>query len=93
MISKKQNEANCRNAQLSTGPKTEEGKAVVRLNALRHGLRARSILLPGENVEDYHQLCADLKASWQLRDHNGAASRRADGRGPVETGPSGSRRA
>ena len=64
MISKKQNEANRRNAQLSTGPKTQEGKAAVRLNALRHGLRARSILLPGENVEDYHQLCAGLEADW-----------------------------
>ena len=65
MISKKQIEANRRNAQLSTGPKTEEGKAAVRLNALRYGLRARSILLPGENPEEYHQLCADLESGWQ----------------------------
>ena len=67
MISNKQLEANRRNAALSTGPRTEEGKAAVRLNALQHGLRARSILLPGENVEDYHQLCAGLEADWQPR--------------------------
>ena len=67
MISKKQIEANRRNAALSTGPRTEEGKAAVRLNALQHGLRARSVLLPGENVEEYHQLCADLEANWQPR--------------------------
>ena len=41
------------------------GKSAVRLNALRYGLRARSILLPGENPEEYHQLCADLEADWQ----------------------------
>jgi len=30
--------ANRRNAQLSTGPKTAAGKAVARLNAIKHGL-------------------------------------------------------
>ena len=67
MVSTKQLEANRRNAALSTGPRTEEGKSAVRLNALQHGLRARSVLLPGENVEDYHQLCADLEDNWQPR--------------------------
>ena len=38
MISDKQLEANRRNAHLSTGPKTEEGKRRASLNALRHGL-------------------------------------------------------
>lgn len=65
LITEKQLDANRRNAQKSTGPKTLEGKAVVRLNALRYGLRARSILLPGENPEEYHQLCADLESGWQ----------------------------
>jgi hypothetical protein len=38
MISEKQLEANRRNAQRSTGPKTEEGKRVSALNARRHNL-------------------------------------------------------
>lgn len=67
LISKLQSEANRRNAQLSTGPKSAEGKAAVRLNALRHGLRARSLLLPGENAEDFQQLCADLESEWNPR--------------------------
>jgi len=40
MASTKRNEANRRNAQKSTGPKTAEGKAVVSQNATRHGLLA-----------------------------------------------------
>ena len=64
LISNKQLEANRRNALQSTGPITQEGKAAVRLNALRYGLRARSILLPGENDEEYNQLCAGLEAEW-----------------------------
>ena len=65
MISAKQLEANRRNAMRSTGPTTPEGKAAVRLNALRYGLRARSLLIPGEDPADYEQLWADLKADWQ----------------------------
>ena len=38
MISQKQLEANRRNAQRSTGPRTEEGKKVSALNARRHNL-------------------------------------------------------
>ena len=38
MISEKQLEANRRNAQRSTGPRTEEGKKVAALNARRHNL-------------------------------------------------------
>src|SRR5207253_888319 len=65
MATLKQIEANRRNVLLSTGPKTPESKAAVRLNALRHGLRAHSVVLPGENPEKFHQLCEDLEAEWQ----------------------------
>ncbi len=49
MTSQRRLEANRRNALKSTGPKTPEGKAAVRLNALKHGLLSRDILLPGED--------------------------------------------
>src|SRR5271163_2233078 len=65
MATTKQIEANRLNALKSTGPRTPEGKAAVCLNSLRHGLRARTVLLPGENRQDFHQLCDDLETEWQ----------------------------
>ncbi len=64
MATLKQFQANRRNAQKSTGPKTPEGKAAVSMNALRHGLRARTVVLPGENREEFTQLCDDLEVEW-----------------------------
>jgi hypothetical protein len=65
MATIKQIAANRLNARKSTGPKTPAGKAAVKLNGLRHGLRARTVILPGENADDFHQLCYDLEAEWQ----------------------------
>src|SRR5579883_188193 len=42
-------EINRKNAQKSTGPKTQEGKDRSRCNALKHGLRAEVIPLPDED--------------------------------------------
>jgi hypothetical protein len=42
-------EANRRNAQNSTGPRTDQGKAVSRFNALKTGIDARSHVIPGED--------------------------------------------
>jgi hypothetical protein len=64
MATLKQFEANRRNAQKSTGPKTPEGKSAVSMNALRHGLRARTVVLPGEDPTEFHQLCNDLESEW-----------------------------
>ena len=64
MATLKQFEANRRNAQKSTGPKTPEGKSAVSMNALRHGLRARTVVLPGEDPTEFHQLCDDLQVEW-----------------------------
>src|SRR5579859_7940536 len=64
MATLKQFEANRRNSQKSTGPTTPEGKSAVSMNALRHGLRARTVVLPGENPTEFHQLCDDLQAEW-----------------------------
>ena len=48
--------ANQRNAQLSTGPKSEEGKARSAMNALKSGLDAQSLIIPGESPEAFAQL-------------------------------------
>ena len=52
-ISQKQLEANRRNAQLSTGPKTAQGKRRVRWNALKHGLLARSVVVTSSDCFEY----------------------------------------
>jgi hypothetical protein len=49
MTTQAQVEANRRNAQQSTGPKTHEGKRRVSRNAITHGLDCQEILLPDEN--------------------------------------------
>ena len=46
MATEKQFEANRQNAQKSTGPKTPEGRAAVRLNGVKHGLTAETIRNP-----------------------------------------------
>jgi hypothetical protein len=51
--SEKKVEANRQNAQKSTGPKTPEGKANSRMNALKHGLTAQSLILATEDAEHY----------------------------------------
>src|ERR1700760_2961260 len=53
MSSFRQIEANRRNAGLSTGPVTEEGKRRSRQNALRHGLTAETVIGALEDAQDY----------------------------------------
>jgi hypothetical protein len=56
-VSVRKREANRRNAQRSTGPRTPEGKAKVRWNALTHGLLAKAIVVnTGTNSEDEGEL-------------------------------------
>lgn len=56
MSSQKQIDANRRNAQSSTGPRTPEGRAAVRLNALTHGLTAANLVLHTEDQEAFEEL-------------------------------------
>jgi hypothetical protein len=53
MISDKKIEANRRNAQKSTGPKSEEGKERSRFNAFKHGMRALLPVMPGEDEDEF----------------------------------------
>ncbi len=45
--------ANRNNSQKSTGPRTDEGKAVVSQNAVKHGLFAAEAVITGENPAEY----------------------------------------
>ncbi len=46
-------DSNRNNAKLSTGPRTDAGKKKASLNALRHGLTAQVVVLPGEDLQQY----------------------------------------
>jgi hypothetical protein len=59
-LSTAQLSANCANARLSSGPVTQEGKAVVAQNAVKHGLLASRPVLAHEDPDAYHLLVADL---------------------------------
>jgi hypothetical protein len=52
--------ANRANAELSTSPKTEEGKATVSKNALRHGLSAAEVIVRDGEREEFETLQAEL---------------------------------
>ena len=62
MTSAKKSEANRQNALRSSGPKTPEGKAAVRLNAVKHGLLSEQVLLPGEDEAALKELSEHLRA-------------------------------
>jgi hypothetical protein len=55
-------EANRRNAQRSTGPKTAEGKARAAQNAVAHGLLSRETLLPDEDPQTLETLAEAMRA-------------------------------
>jgi hypothetical protein len=52
-LEKKRLLANQANAQLSTGPRTEEGRAKSSLNAVKTGLTGRTVLLPSDDTAEY----------------------------------------
>jgi hypothetical protein len=66
MPTKSQLEANRRNAQKSTGPKTETGKETVGRNAIKHGLTAARILVLPEEQEEYDRFREALREDWYL---------------------------
>jgi hypothetical protein len=56
--------ANLANAQQSTGPTTAAGKATSSQNALKHGLTAKTVLLPGEDEAAYLKMCEGMFATF-----------------------------
>ncbi len=62
MASNLQIAANRDNARKSTGPKSEAGRAAVRLNALKHGLTATTLVLDGESRTKFEALIAAVHA-------------------------------
>jgi hypothetical protein len=65
MSSLKQIQANRLNAQHSTGPRSPEGKAAVRFNALKTGIDAQSQVIPGENPAALALLAAEYYDRYQ----------------------------
>jgi hypothetical protein len=63
VTSERKKAANRANALHSTGPKTPEGKAVVRFNTFRHGLLAQDVVLPGEEADAFEDLWNQVRAN------------------------------
>ena len=64
MATRKQIESNKKNALVSTGPVTSEGKEIVAQNAVKHGIFAKDILISSgdgkEDAEEYQELLDGL---------------------------------
>jgi hypothetical protein len=69
MSSIRQIEANRRNSQLSTGPRTPEGKAVSRFNALKTGINANGQVIPGEDPAELEAIAAGYHQDWAPATH------------------------
>ena len=68
-VTDRKRQANKQNAQKSTGPRTEDGKARSAANPTTHGLVAQNILMHqghlGEDQDDFDQLLNDLIQDFQ----------------------------
>ena len=65
-MSSKQIAANRQNARKSTGPRTPAGRAVSKMNALKHGILSKVVLVRGLNIkESSRELSALHQRFWQ----------------------------
>jgi hypothetical protein len=62
-ISQAKLDANRRNAKLSTGPRSASGKAVSKLNAVKHGMRAKTLVMLDEDPLELEGRRANWTAS------------------------------
>ena len=51
--------ANRLNAMKSSGPRSEEGKAASRFNALKHGIDSKALTIPGEDPAEFEALALE----------------------------------
>lgn len=65
MATLRQIEANRRNSQKSTGPRSVEGKAASRFNALKSGINAQSEVIPGEDAAELEALALEYNQQFQ----------------------------
>lgn len=56
MVTDRQVQANRSNAKLSTGPKSDEGKAIVAKNALKHGILSREVFIDEGLKKDFEEM-------------------------------------
>jgi hypothetical protein len=63
--SHKKRDANRKNAQKSTGPRTEKGKHHIKLNAVKHALYADPKNLPGEDPKQTAELVKQVREQLQ----------------------------
>jgi hypothetical protein len=61
MVTTAQVNANQKNAQLSTGPKSEEGKEIVSKNALKHGILSEEVVISSKEVAESQEKYDDLR--------------------------------
>jgi hypothetical protein len=64
-LSEARQTANTANARLSTGPRTEEGKARSSQNARKHGLTASQLVIAAEDREEFDEFHAQLQTDIQ----------------------------
>jgi hypothetical protein len=57
--------ANRANAQLSSGPRSTEGKAISSMNAVKTGLTGRTVLLPSDDAEAYQRHLVAYESEFQ----------------------------
>jgi hypothetical protein len=68
MASPAQINANRANALLSTGPATPETKSAVRHNAITYGIHAKSLIIPGEDPEEFEAFKEFQVDTWLPQD-------------------------